>query len=194
MYSCIYYNLHVASSITAQGRSAIAASILAFEAFIADNVKFNSLNEIITFIHNIINEAPQRRFNDNIVLDEPIAIEEVLYRLFINCDYSYPPSERDMNIVWDILSSLSQTDLNRIYYKNNLYSFVDNKFPTNALIYLLKTLTWPYLDPNEVPDEISVELEEFWALLKEYVYYGYQYLDKIPRVEKMYRSAAVIID
>ena len=194
MYSCIYYNLHVASSITAQGRSAIAASILAFESFVADNVKFNSLNEIITFIHNIINEAPNRKYNDYLVLDEPIAIEEVLYRLFINCDYSYPPTDKDMNIVWDILASLSQEDLNRIYYKNNLYSFVDNQFPTNALIYLLTTLKWPYLDPNEVPDEISVELKEFWELLKEYVYYGHQYLDKIPRVESMFRSSTIIVD
>lgn len=194
MYSCIYYNIHVASSITAQGRSAIAASILAFESFLADNVKFNSLDEIITFIHNIINEAPQRVYNDNMILDDNISIEEVLYRLFINCDYMYPPSEKDMNIIWDILASLSQTDLNRIYYKNNLYSFVDNKVPTNALVYLLTKMDWSYLDPNEVPEEISVELEEFWNMLKEYVYYGHQYLDKIPRVEQMYRSSAVIVD
>ena len=182
----------MASSITAQGRSAIASTILACEAFLADNVKFNSLDEIIQFIHNIIGE--ERKYNDTMILDDNVTIEEVLYRLFINCDYSFPPTDEDMGIVWDILGTLSQTDLNRIYYKNNLYSFVDNSVPSRALVYLLQKLSWPYLDPNEVPDEIEVELEEFWNMLKEYVYYPHQYIDKIPRVESMFRSSAIIID
>ena len=67
--SCVLYNIFVASSITAQGRSCISAAILLVESFLSNNVKFRSLNEIVTFINNIIHEP--RRFKDDVPYAEP---------------------------------------------------------------------------------------------------------------------------
>ena len=193
-FSCIYYNLYVAASTTTQGQSAISAAGLLFEMFLANNVGFRSLNEVITFINNIINEEPIRRYNDNIILDENISVESCFYKIMTTCNYDWIPTEKDMCIVWDIVSKLSQRDINRLYYKNNLYDFVDNSKVSAMLIEILKLLNNPYLDPNTIPEEISVELEEFWNLLKEYVYYSYQIIDRIGRLTYMPRAVTAIID
>ena len=173
-YSSIYYNLHVAASITTQGRYCISSSILLFEAFLSNNAPFASLNEIITFIHNVL--------------------EESYFKIMSSCGFNYVPAEEDMQIVWDIMVNLKQEDLNRLFYKNNLYSFMDNASMTKAVIYLLQSLDVPYLDPNTVPKEIKTELEEFCSILKEYVYYGYQIIDRLDKVENMIRNVAIIID
>lgn len=192
MYSCIYYNIHVASSITAQGRSIIAATILGFEAFLSDNVKCRSLDELILFIKNVESEG-DGLFDDRIVLDENITIDNVMRRLFYNTE-EFVPDEEDLETIWDILSNMSQNTLNRLFYKNNLYDFVDNKYVTGKLIELLSKMDIPYMDPNKAPDEIHDELYEFWDLLKDYVYYGYMYMDKVPRLSELERNVTIIID
>lgn len=198
--SCIFYNLHVAASITYQGRSYISAAIMFFEMFLSNNVKFSSLDEIITFIDNVRTESNNRHYNDKDILDRDIEPLEVLNKLIMTCgDFrhgkiKWVPDQRDLDIIWEQLCNLSQEDLNRIYYKNNLYSFLDNTSMTKALIYLLKSMTTPYLDPNKVPDNIKVEMETFCDLLREYVFYNHQIIDRIDRNMHMIKNVSLISD
>ena len=191
-YSCLYYNLYVAASVTSQGRSLISSASLQFEMFLNDNVKWGSLNEIITFIDNIVTE--KRQYNDRQILDRDISREECFCKIMKNCGFNYIPTDEDLDIVWGIMCRLKQEDINRIYYKNNLYEFMENKSMTNAIIYMLKALNKPYLDPNELPDDIKVELEEFTSILMEYVYYSYQVIDRLDRYNSMIRSVVIITD
>lgn len=190
--SCVLYNIFVASSITAQGRSCISAAILLVESFLSNNVKFRSLNEIVTFINNIIHEP--RRFKDEDILDENITLAEAWWKIMSTCGFDYIPSKKDMYIVWEMMSRLSQEDLNRLYYKNNLYSFMDNQTMQNALLDILQRLEKPFMDPNKPPAEIVEELQVFYDILFEYVYYGYQYIDRLERVENMIRNVSIITD
>ena len=198
--ACIFYNLHVAASITYQGRSYISAAIMFFEMFLSNNVKFGSLNEVITFIDNVRTEAPKRHYNDKEILDRNITPEEVLSKLVLTCgDFrhgkiKWVPDQRDLDIIWEQVNNLSQEDLNRIYYKNNLYEFLDNTSMTRALMYILKSMTVPYLDPNKVPDNIKVEMETFCDLLREYVFYDHQIIDRIDRNTNMIKNVSLISD
>src|SRR5574344_1892044 len=191
-YSSMFYNLYVAASITAQGRASISHAITFFEQFLANNVKFSCLDEVIIFIENTIGET--RTYDDNVVLDRNIKLEEAFRKIMLTCVFNWYPEEKELNIIWDIMSRLSQQDLNRLYYKNNIYDFCDNAIPTAMIKEILCKLDKPFLDPNKPPKEIKIELDEFLSLVKEYVYYGYQTLDKIDRVCIMERKVSIITD
>ena len=194
-YACLLYNLYVAASVTTQGRSLISSAATQVEMFMCNNVKFGSLDEIITFIHNVIEEKPNRKYDDRNILDEDIDKAECFYKIMINCGWNgYIPSEDDLYIVWEIICELHQEDINRLYYKNNLYSFVDNVIPNNLVIKMLKELNTPFLSPNDVNPEIKDDLNEFYSLLKEYVYYGHQIIDRMDRYSNMYREACIVTD
>lgn len=194
-YSCILYNLHTAESTTTQGRSIISSSILFFEAFLSNNVKFGSLNEIITFIDNVMEEKDKRIYDDDVILDENITVAECFTKIMRTCGFNgYIPSRKDMEIVWDILIKISQEDINRLFYKNNLYNFFDNTVLTDSIKFILKELESPFLNPNKVPEEIKAAMDEVYMMTKEYVYYSHQVIDKLGKAENMMRNVSIIID
>ena len=198
--SCLLYNLYVAASITAQGREFISTATMFFEMFLSNGVKFGSLEEILTFIDNVVGEKEERQFNDNEMLDRNITVEECFAKIVYTIgDFRFGkikwvPNEEDLDIIWLTLNRLTQEDINRLYYKNNLFAFMENKAAKRAVVYILRKLKKPYLNPNEVPDEIKVELDTFQDILSEYVYYHYQILDKIDRCDNMPKNVAVISD
>lgn len=198
--SSALYNIDVAASITAQGRSLISSATMFFEMFLSNNVKFASLDEVLVFINNVKNEKHTRQFDDKLILDRDITIEECFSKLVLTIgDYrrgivKWIPTEEDLEIIWYAVSHLTQEDINRVYYKNNLYDFFDNKSMTKSLIYIMKKMKQPYLDPNMVPEEISVELETLLSLVKEYVFYNYQIIDRIERNAHMVKNVAIISD
>lgn len=191
----IFYNLFIAESVTTQGQSYTKAMMLAFESFLSNNVLFGSLNEVIHFIDNVVGEAKERKWNDKVVLDRDITVGECFYKVMSTCGFDgYYPDDRDLQIVWDIMCNLNQEDINRIFYKNNLYTFMDNEFMTNMMRNLLVKLDTPFMNPNKAPKEISVEIEVFWEVIKEYVYYGYMYIDRMGRLDTMIRKVCIIAD
>jgi len=192
MYSCMYYNLHVAASVTTQGRSLVSAAGLCFESFLANNVKFGSLDQVITFIDNVLTE--ERHFNDLEILDRNITVNECFVKLITTCGFEWIPTEEELQVIWNLLHKLDQITINRLYYKNNLYEFMSNSSMTRALIMLIEKLEKPFLNPNEVPEEIKDELSVFCDLLMEYVYYRYQYIDAIDRMDNMIKSVCLISD
>lgn len=192
--SSIFYNLYCAGSITMSGKSAITASIMLFESFLEDNVKFGSLNEVVTFIDNIRSEKDERQYIDEETLDRAISREECFSKIILECGYRWVPSERECEIIWEMVSRLDPYELNRVYYKNNLYAFCENQKITNLIIDILCTLRAPFLDPNNPPEEIKDKIEILLSYIKEYVYYGYLTIDKIDRTETMIRQSVLITD
>ena len=165
-----------------------------FEAFLANNVKFGSLDEVIVFIDNVKNERKSRKFKDQQILDRNISVEEVFNKLVLTCGYNWMPNDNDLDFIWIILNRLDQEDLNRIYYKNNLFEFFENSTVMTVLIDTLATLEAPFFDPNKAPSSISDKLGALTDLVIEYVFYNYQTIDKIERIERLVREAVVIVD
>lgn len=192
--SSIFYNFEVAASITRQGRASIAASIMLFESFLANNIKFGSLNEVIMFIDHITLMKPTRQYEDHRILDRGVSIQEVFDKLMSSCGYRWKPDHTEANIIWKILHQLSQFHLNRLYYKNNIYAFFNNTAPKDFLLELLYSLDSPFIDPNSPPPIIKTNLDVLVDMVKEYIYYPYQIIDKIERVETLYRQIDLVTD
>lgn len=195
MYSCLYYNIHVAASVTSQGRSLVSTLGMFFEQFLANNVKFGSLNEIVTFIHNVLCEKNDRHWDDMSILDESVTLNEAFIKVMYTCGFEWIPTEEDFQAVWDIMSQLSQEDLTRIYYKNNLYEFLTRNHKVMDMIrMILSMLKTPFYDPNDCPEEIKVELDTLADVLSEYVFYNYHIIDRIDRMDNMIKCVTAISD
>lgn len=201
VYGCLgnctslYYNVFVAEAVTRQGRSYISCSIMLFESLLANNVKFNNVDEIITFIHNVISEKPNRKYDDSLILDRNITLEEAFYKVCNTIDMSiWIPTDKQLCLIWEYMVTLSQEDLNRIYYKNNIYSFCDLPVLSDLLVKILCTLDEPFMDPNNPPECIKEDLDILVSLVKEYVYYPHFYIDKLDRIEYMQRDIVIICD
>lgn len=179
-----------------------------FESLLANNIKFNNLNEIITFINNVEHEKPNRKLIDSYILDRNITLEECFFKLMNTADAMiWIPTDDEMARVWEYLQGLSQEDLNRLYYKNNLYSFVDLPIVTDLIIKILKSLGGKpefdengkvinniFMDPNNPPKKIKKDLDTLVEMVKEYVYYPHFYIDKLDRIEYTQRDAVCIVD
>lgn len=194
MYTSLLYNVNVASSITSQGRSLISSATMLFESFLANNVKFGSINEVLQFIDNIISERYLRNFRDCDILDKDISLEDCFAKVILSCGYNWAPTWDEMEIVWNVLSHLDREDLNRIYYKNNLYEFASNSKIINLVKTMLKKLNTPLYNSLDIPEEIQDDIKLFGDLLMEFVYYRYMYIDRIDRCANMIKSVVMISD
>ena len=191
-YSCIYYNLYAASSVTTQGRQANSTAALFFEMFMANNVPFESMEELFGFINNVVKEP--KKFNDYVIGVRNISLEECFFKLLYNCGFDWVPSYDEMEVIWNVLAQFDQTTLNRLYYKNNLYEFADNPFISQLVINMLCKLSEPFLDPNNPPAIIKEDIDELLDLLKEYVFYHYQIPSKIEKMDALIRDVSIIQD
>ena len=171
-----------------------------FESFLANNVKFASLEEVLHFIDCVKSERKDRRFNDSVILDFPVSVDMCFAKIIRTCcDWrkgriKWVPDMEDAKIIYRVLKNSSQEDINRIFYKNNLYAFIDNSVIINAIRYILKLLKEPFLTPNKIPEEIQVELDALQDLMREYIYYPHMYIDRIDRCDNMIKDVCVISD
>ncbi len=190
----LVFNINVAPSITRMGQSLVSSAAMMFEMILANNVKFGSLDHVLSYIKNICSEEPNRMFKDKEILYNDVSAEQLFGLLAYNCGFKWYPSKKELNIIWKVVHNLSQTNINRVYYKCNLYEFMENSCAKNMVIDLLKMLDKPYLNPLEPPEEIKVGLDAFTDVMMEFVYYKYMVPDRIDRMKHMVKSVTLISD
>ena len=190
------FDINVAPAVTSTGRSLISSAILCFEGFLGNNVKFSSLNDILIFIDNIRLEYSSWKYDDNIILDSQgqITLEECFNKVMMNCGYKYVPTYEDMNMVYHILQNCNWIELNRIFYKNNLYCFMDLPIARNLMIQIITTMKIPYIEPAKPPKEIIEPLNYLRDLLVEYVFYNHQWMDRMDRNKNMIKNISIVSD
>ena len=192
MHSCLFYNLYSAASTTTQGRSCNSAAALFCESFLNNNVPFGSMNELVEFIHNVLHE--EQHYNDADIITNHADIEECFFKLMSSTGWGWIPSEDEMMIIWNMLINLNQSQLDRLFYKNNLFHFIDNIPIKQSILYMLQTLEAPFMDPNNPPEEILVALKEFCSVLMEYVYYDKQIIDRLGKMNSLIRTVSILQD
>lgn len=188
--------MNIAPTVTSMGRSLISSAIMCFEMFLGNNVKFSSLNDILIFIDHVRTERPNWKYNDYDILDTNgfADINEVFNKLILNCGYKYIPTDEDMEIVYGILRNCNQVELNRLFYKNNLYGFMDNSIARNLMINIITKMNVPYIEPMNPPKSIEKYLVELKDLLMEYVFYNYMIMDRVDRNKNMIKLISLISD
>lgn len=190
----LVFNINVAPSITRMGQSLVSSAAMMFEMILANNVKFGSLDHVLNYIKNICNEESSRIFKDEEVLYGNISPEKLFGQLAYNCGFKWYPTKKELNIIWKVVHNLSQTNINRVYYKCNLYEFMENSCAKDMVLNLLKMMNEPYLNPLEPPEEIKVGLDAFTDVMMEFVYYNYMVPDRIDRMKHMVKSVTLISD
>ena len=197
-FSSLFYNLNLCTAVTGQGRGCISASITMFEGFLADNVRFGSITECLTYINNICNDLKNpelNKFNHYEILDRQITVDECFLRLLRNFGYNdCVPDDDGIELLYKTVANLSQPELNVIYYKNNLYEFINNSKVKNIIMTALVKLKDPFLSPTEVPEEIEYELKVLKDLMFEFIYYRHIWIDKLDRVYTMPRDVVLLTD
>ena len=194
MYTSLLYNSNVATSITSQGRSLVSSMTLCFEQFLANNVKFGSLNEVMQFIDHIVTEKRERHYYDRDILDRNIGIDECFAKIVLTCGYRWIPDDKELDIIYKSICRLSQEDINRIYYKNNLYEFVSNSKIIGLVKKILHTLKRPLFNSIDMPPEIQEDINLLCDLFMEFVYYRYLYIDRTDRCDNMIKSVTMVSD
>ena len=196
LYISLLYNNNVATSITSQGRALTSSATMLFEGFLGNNNKFGSLNEIIEFVNHIKSEKNNRIFNDFDWLDDffSVTLEDVFAKLVINCEWLWIPNDNELDIIWRICQNLNQEELNRVYYKNNLYAFLDNKKVFTLIEKILTNLEEPMTWITRIPENVQDDMILLKDLMKEYVYYGYMFIDRIDKTQHMIRSIVMVSD
>ena len=194
MFTSLLYNINVATSITSQGRALTSSMTMLWEMFLANNVKFGSLNEVMQFIDNIVQERKERKYIDYEILDNNITVVDCFAKVVLTCGYRWIPTESELEIIWRTLNNLPQEDINRIYYKNNLYEFMSNTKVFNIVKTILKKLKSPLFNSLDIPEEISKEIKLFSDIVMEYVYYRYMVIDRTDRCDNMIKSVTMVSD
>ena len=186
----VFYNLYTALSITGKGQSLITNAATSFEQFLTDNIYFNNLDDILVYIRNVKHD--ERKFKDSDCLTKQITKEKLVDRL-VSKFYDKKEGIKNREEIERIVKFLSKKDLNRIYYKNNLYEFCKCKKVLN-LIYEIMDKTESFKNPNEVPDEIKDDIQKLWDWMKEFVYYPHSLFNRISICKKMKRKCVVTVD
>ena len=196
LYVSILFDLNIAPAVTSTGRSLISSAILCFEGFLGNNVKFSSLNDILIFIDNVRLEYSSWKYDDYSILGSSgfVNLEECFNKLMMNCGYKYIPSYEDMDTIYRILQNCNQIELNRLFYKNNLYCFMDLPIARNLMISIISNMQTPYIEPAKPPKEIIPQLNELRDLLVEYVFYNHQWMDRMDRNKNMIKNISIVSD
>jgi hypothetical protein len=181
LVSSFLFNKYTAASVTATGQSLISTTCEAFEAFMANNVAFNNINECMTFLYNISKEE-----YNTIGIVEDVSLADVENRI-INMFYKYNVSYYDS--IHSYLEMLSQNELNKIYYKNNLYEFSSLPF-MHELLEEIVTKCDEFKNPNKVPKCIEKDLFKLWGYYKTFVFYNHSPIDRIQRLKNDKRNVS----
>lgn len=180
------FNLYTAQSVTGTGQSLISTTEQAFEMFMTNNIIFNSFDECMTYLLNIISE--EYTMDDSFLVNVPT--EKLVKRLF---DKFYNPNDRYYEDLHVFIDSLTQQQINRIYYKNNLYEFSMHPQIRSILTNVVRS-TLDFKDPNKVPKETEEYLKILWKYYNQFVFYNHSPLNRIQRLKNDKRKCVITID
>ncbi len=185
------YNCACAAATTAQGRSIISTTLWFFEAFLGDDVIFDTIDDIARYIRLIKEEGVNSKAFE--FIDYRPSRQDLLNRIFSHYEGSY--SQRFEAIVKLMVKNLSDDEVVKVYYKNNLMEFIDKNPKVKDFILAMIRNDEDYPNPYKVPQKLQEAFTTLMPVIDEFIYMKeYIVYNKVYKFETHERSAITYSD
>lgn len=183
------YNLYAAAATTATAQSLISTACAAFESFMTNNTKFYDLDEILTFIQNVCNEKTKLGL-DGIRMR---TLSEVRRKILKGC---FNPEKINVEHLNSVLENLTNEELTRIFYKNNIFMFTVSCQEVMKHLRKIMRNTESFRAPEKkfITPELDKELKIVWKYYKEFVHYNHPTYNRIFRLKTSTRKSVLVVD
>src|SRR5699024_6026288 len=115
------------------------------------NVTLKNMDDVMTYIYNIVTEE----YSDyGIQFNKEITNEMLYDRLtsFFVIDKSYSPTSYEKNFLKEVISNMNDSQKIAVYYKNNIYEFLDDTSFSDDHMKQLFGRT-DFISPGDPPEE-----------------------------------------
>lgn len=184
-----FYNVYTATSVTSTGQSLISTSQTSFEQFLTNNVKFLDIDDCRHFINNTLKE--KYKFDEGLLPDIP---KQKLVQRLLGTFYGEGGEDKDnIQFVTALVGGLTQKEVNRIFFKNNIYAFSAIPQVKEIIVDIFEKVE-DFVNPNKIPKNIDHNLNYLWDLYREFVFYNHFAFSRIDRLKYHKRKTVVAVD
>lgn len=188
--SSFLYNIHSASSVTSCGRGQISTACQCFENLLEDNVKFFHMTEFFTFVHNVIAEAPDWRFDTFDIVPKIPSRTKFINRFLGKFGHESLYDEEQIGQVYDYLDDEQRV---RVYYKANIREFLALRKPSQLFSDIACTKV-EFIDPNKIPNELRPMVDQLTDWVMEFVNCRFGVFRYEDRTRYQKRKCTIVID
>jgi hypothetical protein len=162
------YNASSAAGITAQGRSIATTTLWFIEGFLGGNIYFKTADELMHYIHCIMEE--EDHLMKYMIIPEVPPDTDIVNHLMQH--YEGTQDKRLVQaMILMILKNIPDFKKIKLFFKNNLYAFIERCPAVKDLI--INEMIKPdisYRNPYELPEQFKAPMESLWTLMEEFIY------------------------
>ena len=184
-----FYNVYTATSVTSTGQSLISTTETAFEQFMSNNVMFLDVDDCRHFVNNTLKE--KYKYDERLLPNIPKS--KLVERLLSTFYDEGGEDEDNIRFVNALVASMTQQEVNRVFFKNNLYAFSAIPQVKDILVTIFERVE-NFVDPNKIPSNIIDEVRQLWDLYREFVFYNHFAFARIDRLKSHTRKTVVTVD
>ena len=174
MENSIFYNSFIQNSITTTGQDLIASAIYLVEDLIANNEKFEYLDDVLRYV----SETIKGEYQISKYLDRDITKKELEDYLQEHSTFVFNDTQK--HIVHLLVEKLDQEDVNKCYYKNKIIELFDNSYFKNKAI--------------DIFNNGQLDDSEFFSLVNDILTNRVISWNKFIRISTQKRRASIVTD
>lgn len=200
-----FYNVHLAQSVTATGQAIISTASCGYENFMANNIRFVNLTELLHYINNCLQDYKDTIDEYETLYDKITEVEPYELIGFLKEKSAFTFTMEQANLVASIVSNLDRNCIKLIYYKNNLKAFNRTPYVRNLIREVFDnidvlTLADRYAFENAektnsvYSDSAPSLFEELLVAYRVFVMYNWPIYDRVRRTRYTDKKAVLYID
>lgn len=213
-----FYSEFSIPATTGEAQSIISSTLWLFEPLLGDNYFFSDINELFHWMQHVRKKNKDLKENKSLTY---ITRDELYERLKSKM---FKWKNKYSTVLEDYIASLSNWEVTLLFYQNNLISFMDRNYYMIELMERIISKIEPihpldedssdmvpegyknvkdynkhvyqqgFLDPNDPPESIKDDLNEFYDNIRKYCYVPYLAFDRIWKLKNLKRNVATVID